>query len=419
MNSPTLILKTDAKLISNRVPTRRVLEIEFTAPGAHQSSASTPLNLALVIDRSGSMGDGKLEQAKLAVSQILDLMRPVDSVSIIDFDNVVSLTAEADSVTPGARIEMKYEVNRLQPRGSTDLAGGWFAGCERVARRLTESRVNRTLLLTDGEANVGITGIPELSGHASALFERGVSTSTFGIGRGFNERLLEAMANHGGGNYYYIDSDQRIPELLLEEFNDLSAVTLKNVVLEVNFPAGVSAELLGDWRVEAGENRLVVNLADLSANRQVNLFVNLLTPAGSGQLVMNVVVHGIDEVDKPFQVAGDVTLQYAAPEKVAEAEAARDPDLVSRHASVALGHYANQAYNLEREGKLEEAGKLMDRLMLEHGANIPAPTRNRYERITRELRVGLDEPQRKEYSNDSYLLKKHRHTEQRKREDQK
>jgi Ca-activated chloride channel family protein len=419
MNAPTLLLKTDAKLISNRVPTKRALEIEFTAPEARHGSASTPLNLALVIDRSGSMGGGKLEQAKIAVSQILDLMRPVDSVSIIDFDNVVSLTAEADSVTPGARIEMKYVVNRLQPRGSTDLGGGWFAGCERVAHRHTEGRVNRTLLLTDGEANVGITGTPELSGHASALFERGVSTSTFGIGRGFNEQLLEAMANRGGGNYYYIDSDQRIPELLLEEFKDLSTVTLKNVVLEINFPAGVSAELLGDWRMEAGENRLVINLSDLPANRQVNIFVNLLTPAGSGQLVMNVVVHGMDEADKPFQVAGDVTLQYASPEKVAEAEAARDPDLVSRHASVALGHYANQAYKLEREGKYEEAGKLMDRLMLEHGASAPAPTRQRYERITREVREGLDETQRKEYNMDSYLLKRHRHNEQRKPDDQK
>jgi Ca-activated chloride channel family protein len=419
MSAPKLTLRTDASLVSTRVPTRRALEIEFTAPEAHRGSASAPLNLALVIDRSGSMGGGKLEQAKLAVGQILDLMRPVDSVSIVDFDNVVTVTAEADAVTPGTREEMKREVNNMRPRGSTDLGGGWLTGCERVAHRQSDGRVNRTLLLTDGQANVGIVSIPELSGHASALFERGVATSTFGIGRDFNEHLLEAMANHGGGNYYYIDSDQRIPELLLEEFKDLAAVTLKNVVLEFNFPAGVSAELLGDWRAEASENRLVINLSDLPANRQVNLFINLLTPPGSGQLVMSVIVHGRDEADKPFQLGGDVTLQYATPEKVADAEAARDPDLVARHASVALGHFSNQAYKLEREGKFEEAGKLMDRLMLEHGANIPSPTRQRYERITREVRVGLDETQRKEYNMDSYLLKKHRHDEQRKQEDQK
>jgi hypothetical protein len=221
------------------------------------------------------------------------------------------------------------------------------------------------------------------------------------------------MANHGGGNYYYIENDQRITELLLEEFKDLSAVTLKNVVLEFNFPEGVSAELLGDWRSETTDNRIIVNLSDLPANRQVNLFIKLLTPPGSGQLVMGVIVHGSDEADKPFQVAADVTLQYAAPEKVAEAEAARDLDLFSRFSSVVVGHYADKAYQLEREGKFAEAGSLMDRLVLEYGAQMPMPTRLRYSRIASEVREGLDESRRKDYTMDSYLLKKHRHDEQR------
>lgn len=413
MNIPQLTLRTDASLISNRVPTSRALEIEFTAPEAVKGSASTPLNLALVIDRSGSMSAGKLERAKLAVSQILELMRPIDSVSIVDFDNTVTLTAESNSVTPGSRNEMKQAINHLQPGGSTDLGGGWLTGCERVALRQSDGQVNRTMLLTDGQANVGITDVTELSQHASELFERGVSTSTFGIGNSFNEHLLESMANHGGGNYYYIDNDQRITELLMEEFKDLAAVTLKNVILEFNFPEGVSAELLGDWRMEMGGNRLIVNLSDLPANRQVNLFVKLLTPPGTGQLVMSVLVHGKDEADKPFQVSSDVTLQYAAPEKVAEAETHRDADLVSRYSSVVVGHYSNQAYKLERQGKLEEAGKLMDMVMLEHGVSLPSVTRERYQRIRSEVREGLNESQRKEYNMDSYLLKKHRHDEQR------
>lgn len=419
MQTPHLKIKTDAQLISNSVPTSRILEIELTAPAASRERESTPLNLALVIDRSGSMSGGKLEQAKVAVRQILDLLRPSDGVSIVDFDNIVTVDAEVSSVTPSARDEIMAGVYRLQARGSTDLGEGWLKGCESVARRLSNGRVNRTLLLTDGQANQGITDPEELSRHAAALFERGVATSTFGIGLGFNEHLLEAMANNGGGNYYYIDNDQRIPELLLAEFKDLAAVTLKNVVLEFTFPSNVSVELLGEWRAERHDNKLVINLSDLPANRAVNLFIKILTPPGSGQLVMSATVFGHNEDDKTFNIAQDITLQYAAADKVAEAEASRDTELVMRFSTVVVGHYANQAYKLEREGKYEEAGKLMDRLMAEHGVHLPRSTRERYNRISSEVREGLDESRRKLYNMDSYNLKRFRHNDQRKDPDQK
>ena len=419
MQAPQLTIRTDAQLISNSVPTSRILEIELTAPEAQLGRESTPLNLALVIDRSGSMGGGKLEQAKIAVRQILDLLRPTDSVSIIDFDNIVTVDAEVSSVTPAARSEMIASVNHLQARGSTNLGEGWLQGCESVARRLADGKVNRTLLLTDGQANQGITDPEDLSHHAAALFERGVATSTFGIGLDFNEHLLEAMANNGGGNYYYIDREQRITELLMQEFKDLAAVTLKNVVLEFSFPASVAVELLGDWRAERHDNKLVINLSDLPANRTVNLFIKILTPPGSGQLVMNAAAFGHDENDKSFNVAQDINLQYAAPDKVAVAEAARDVDLVTRFSTVVVGHYSNEAYKLEREGKYEEAGKLMDRLMVEHGVNLPHTTRARYERIRVEVREGLDESHRKDYNMDSYNLKRFRHDEQRRDPDQK
>lgn len=418
MNTPQLKLKTDAQLIATSIPTSRILEIELSAPPARKGSESTPLNLALVIDRSGSMAEGKLEQAKAAVSQILELMRPADSAAIVDYDDQVNVTAESSSITAAARAEMMHAVNMLRPRGSTDLGSGWLQGCECVARHQAAGKVNRTLLLTDGLANQGMTDPQELSQHTSALFERGITTSTFGIGEQFNEYLLEAMANHGGGNYYYISSSERIPELLMEEFKDLAAVTLKGVVLEVNFPAHTAVELFGDWRMEKQEHKLIVNLSDIAANRTVNLFLKILTPPGSGQLVMNVMVSGQDEENRPFQKAGDVTLQYASPDKVAQAETNRDGDMVTRFSSVAVGQYSNEAYKLERQGKYDEAGKLMDRLMAEHGASLPIPTRERYERIRREVREGLEESQRKAYSMDSYQLKRHRHTDQKRETDQ-
>ncbi len=412
MNINQLKLKTDAPLVSMSKPTKRILEVEFTASEFSGNRESTPLNLALVIDRSGSMEGGKLEQVKVAVSQILDLLRPADSAAIVDYDDRVTVTAESGSVTPSAREEMKAAVNRLEPRGMTDLGGGWLQGCECVAKHLTAKMVNRSLLLTDGLANRGITDLGELKRHASALFERGIATSTFGVGEDFNEHLLEAMANSGGGNYYYIDSRQRIPEILMQEFKDLAAVTLKNVTLELTFPAGVAFELFGEWRAEKSEDRILINLSDMAANRTVNLFLNLLTPPGSGELAVKALLKGTDESDKAFELAGEVTLRYASLDEVAKAELKRDEEMVTRYSSVVVGHISNEAFKLERAGKYEEAGKLMDRLMLEHGMHLPEPTRIRYNRISMEVRQGLDEPSRKFYQNDSYNLKRHRHEDQ-------
>ncbi len=412
MKTPQLKLKADAPLVSMTKPTKRILEIEFTAPEAGSNRESTPLNLALVIDRSGSMEGGKLDQVKVAVSQILDLLRPTDSVAIVDYDDRVTVTAESGSVTPSAREEMKAAVNRLEPRGMTNLGGGWLQGCECVAKHQSVKRVNRTLLLTDGLANRGITDLEELKQHASALFERGIATSTFGVGEDFNEHLLEAMANSGGGNYYYIDTRQRITEILMEEFKDLAAVTLKDVTLELTFPAGVAFELFGEWRAEKSEDRILINLSDMAANRTINLFLNLLTPPGSGELVLNAVVKGLDEENKPFRQAEVVTLHYASSDEVAKVEKNRDADMVTRYSSVVVGHISNEAFKLERAGKYEDAGKLMDRLMLEHGLNLPEPTRMRYNRISMEVREGLDEPRRKNYQSDSYNLKRHQHEEQ-------
>ena len=412
MKIPQLSIKTDAALINQGKPTRRILEVALSAPEASGNRDATPLNLALVIDRSGSMSDGKLEQVKSAVGQILDLLRPIDSAAIVDYDDRVTVTAESGSVTPASREEMKQAVNHLEPRGMTDLGGGWLRGCECAARHQSPGRISRALLLTDGLANRGITEPLELQQHASALFERGITTSTFGVGEEFNEHLLEGMANHGGGNYYYIDTRQRIPEILLQEFKDLAAVTLKGVTLELTFPAGSAFELFGEWRAEKSGNRLLINLSDLAAERTVNLFIDLITPPGSGELTISATARGTDEADKPFALDGNITLRYAEEGEVALAEVKRDQDMITRYSSVVVGHISNQALKLERAGKRDEAGKLMDRLMLEHGMNLPEVTRARYQRIRSEVREGLDEPRRKFYQNDSYNLKRHRHEEQ-------
>mgnify|MGYP001046632875 FL=1 len=412
METMQLKLNTDTGYISNSVPTNRILEIELKAPESSGSHDAAPLNLALVIDRSGSMAGGKLEQAKAAVSQILDMMRSKDSVSIVDYDSNVRLTTESGSVTDAARMSLKSALFALQTGGTTNLGGGWLMGCEQVALRQAAGKVNRTLLLTDGLANEGITSPVELARHASALFERGVATSTFGIGEDFDEHLLEAMANRGGGNFYYIANTGMIPTLLMEEFRDLAAVTLMDVRIELTFPAGVAHELFGEWRAESQGDKLVIFLSDLPASRTINLFLRITTPAGNDKLVITARATGLNEADQAVEVTNEVALVYAPQETVNLAEQKKDAELVKRFASVAIGHLSDEALRLEKAGRREEAGKMMDRAMAEFGGDLPNPIKLRYDNRSMELRQGLDESTRKNYNSEAYQFKRRRHADQ-------
>jgi Ca-activated chloride channel homolog len=410
MNNLQVNFRSDAGLVSSEGPTTRILEVSFAAPPAKGGKDSLPLNLGLVVDRSGSMSGGKLEQAKEAAAQILNLMRPKDSVSIVDFDDKIRVTVDCPSVTSEARREALSSLRQLHPGGSTNLGDGWLTGCECVARRLGADKVSRTLLLTDGEANVGIVDPLALGQQASDLFERGVPTSTFGIGEGFNEHLLETMSNRGGGNFYYIDQTGNIAAILMREFADLAAITLRNVVIELTFPLGVTPELFGDWRSELAAQRLVVSLPDLAAGQTVNLYVRTITPPGSGDLVMNLVIRGVDEEGTAFSITNNLALRYASQP---EADAAvRDADLSARFATVAAGQLRNQALILEREGRREEAFQVMDKMMNEFGPALPAFMRQRHASTHKDIRSGFDENRRKIEHSDSYLERKYRHPDQ-------
>jgi hypothetical protein len=102
-----------------------------------------------------------------------------------------------------------------------------------VASHLVEQGVNRCLLLTDGLANVGITDPAQLAHHAAELRARGVSTSTFGVGNDFDERLLQELADAGGGHFYYIADAPQIRDAITSEVGETLEVVARDVTLEI------------------------------------------------------------------------------------------------------------------------------------------------------------------------------------------
>jgi Ca-activated chloride channel family protein len=225
----------------------------------------------------------KFGLAREAVEQSLRMLRPEDRFSLVVYDDRIDVLTPSTFATLESRRRALAALRDVGPRGSTDLGGGWLRGCEQIAEFLDDERVSRCLLLTDGLANQGITDRDELARHAGELRQRGVSTSTFGVGADFDERLLRDMAHEGGGNFYFIEGASQIPGMLTGELGEALEVTLRNASLIVTLPRGATAETLNRFRQArlADRNELRVDVGDLVSAQELNVVVGITFPRGT------------------------------------------------------------------------------------------------------------------------------------------
>lgn len=398
----------DGDLIAREVPSERILEIKLMAPLSATISNRPALNLALVIDRSGSMHGRKLEFVRHAAEHVLDLLTEKDQVALVIYDSEVELLSASVPVTAANRAQLKVRLQQVGARGSTDLGGGWLKGCQEVALSTREGDLNRVLLLTDGLANIGMTDLEELGVHAGQLLLRGVSTSTFGVGLDFNEYLLENMANQGGGRFYFIEDPASVPAIFEQEFRELSAVTASHIQLEMSIPNGVSAHVLGSWRSEIKDKKLSILLGDLASGNQREVYVHILTPPQKkqDQLTFSLKLTAQDEAGQDYSVSQALHLRYV-PQSEAASVVLRN-DVMARYSEVLLADQASKALKLERAGEREKARQLMDSSILNAAPHMSADLKEDYQNLSERLARGLDEQMRKDRYQEEYIRKQRR-----------
>lgn len=253
---------THAKLEAGREQTVDVL-IRITPPEPKLDQSSQPnwkgrsdLNLSLVIDRSGSMQGEKMIRAREAAMFCVDQMLATDRLSVVTFDEHIEVLFPSEPVTN--KQAMKDLISRVTARGSTALHEAWVRGGLTVSERLLDHGINRVLLITDGQANVGVTNTDEIVTQAMGLFQRGVSTSTIGIGADFNEDLLMPMAQSGGGNAWHVVEPDDMRRIFQIELEGLIAQFAHTVSLSLIPADGVRVvDVLNDFELtETGRYRL-------------------------------------------------------------------------------------------------------------------------------------------------------------------
>lgn len=237
-----------------------------------QKQKRIPLNVSVVLDRSGSMRGDKIAYARKAASFLVNQLTSDDIVSIVNYDDVVEVTAPSAQVKNKEVLQRK--IDALTDRGSTNLTGGMLEGFAQVKSTKKDGYVNRVLLLTDGLANVGITEPDQMKKLVDARYTQdGIGLSTFGLGADYNEDLLTMLAEMGRSNYYFIGSPDKIPEIFAKELKGLLSVVAQNAWVQVTVPAGLECTKVYGYPYEVKDNNVIIRFNDVYANDQKGILL--------------------------------------------------------------------------------------------------------------------------------------------------
>ena len=406
-NNISLKLNIDQELTPFEHPSNRVLEISLIVPEVDETFQRPRLNLALVVDRSGSMAGEKLEYVKKAASHVVEILEEEDRVALIEYDHDVNVLFPSTTIDDESRPTLISAINSIHTRGSTNLCDGYLIGCQQIAGAVNNDTFTHTLLLSDGRANVGETNPQNLAKYAMELARRGVSTSTFGVGLDFNHHLLEDMANQGDGLFHFIESPLNIPSIFEKVFKDLLTIFAHEVELTVSYPPEVKTSLLGNYHSEFPEaGKLRIYLGSLSAGKEQELFIKLAIPAGQDntELPIKVSFRGKDHNGALIELTSERLIK-SVNHDAAEA-APIDTDLLKRFTLAELGDRSSSALKLEQEGKRQEASELVDEYLKSHRKHLDEGTHQHYQAMSQRMASGMNEADRKRSHFDSYNLKK-------------
>jgi len=263
---PTLLITPrHSALLAGHDNTLEVLvRVQSPTPPTTLTTARTPLNLALVLDRSGSMDGHPIAEAAWCAADMLGQLTPQDRAALITFNDEVQVRVPSQLMTD--RQPFQSALADVQAAGNTNLHGGWLQGAEEIGRFLQPEHLNRIILLSDGNANAGLCRVWDIAQQCAKLATAGVTTSTYGLGHRFNEELMVSMARAGLGNAYYSDTADDLLESFQEEMALLQALYARQLQLPIRVAPGIELKVLNDYVMpDAG----IWRLPDLAYDSEV------------------------------------------------------------------------------------------------------------------------------------------------------
>lgn len=341
----------------------------FELPGER---VRTPANVAIVLDRSGSMSGEKIRQAREAAIMALERLDERDIVSIIAYDS------SAEVVVPATKLQEPQPVYRairhIRAGGNTALFAGVSKGAQELRKFLDRTRVNRVILLSDGLANVGPASPSELGRLGQSLAREGISVTTIGLGLGYNEDLMTQLAGMSDGNHAFVENAADLARIFHYEFGDVLSVVAQDLIIEIRCLNGVRPLRLLGREGEISGDRVSTRLNQLYSEQEKYLVLEVEVPAQQPGKELELASVQIDYANLATQrqerLDGKVVASFSVSEEEVK-QAVDKPALESAVEQVA-NEYSREAVERRDRGDVAGARSLMEESAAYLGAQAEA-----------------------------------------------
>ena len=320
----------------------------------------TPVNVAFVIDRSGSMQGDAIAQAREAAIMAINRLAPTDIASVVIFDHRVDVLVAAQNVTaPSLFTDL---IRQVGARGSTAIHAGVLAGAAEVAKFKEARRLNRVVLLSDGQANVGPTRPEEFGALGRALLAQGISVSTVGLGLRYNEDLMLQLARAGDGNHAFAREPTDLIQIFNKEFDDVLSSCAQTVSIDVELKPGVRAvrALSRDGSIDGQQARFTLNQVYAATEHYVLLEVELdkaLATDGERELGLVKVAYTLPGSGARQTLDAGIRGRFSNSEE--EVKAGIDTKVSEAVVEQVTRERTRRAVMLQDQGKVKEARELL------------------------------------------------------------
>ena len=365
-------IETDRGVVPADKPETAIVKVTLAADRV-ASRERPPVNLALVLDRSGSMGGEKIARAREAAIAAVRRLDGRDMVSVVVYDHEVETLVPAQPARNSEWIEGR--IAQITARGNTALFAGLSQGASELRKNLDTGRINRAILLSDGLANTGPSSPDEVGRLGAALMKEAISVTTIGVGTDYNEDLMTRVSGNSDGNSYFVEKSDDLPAIFTKELGDVLSVVASRVRLTVRFRAGATPiECIGrDGRIV--DNTVTVDLNQLYGGQEKYLLIRVeLAPGRDGETRL--------------LADAEVNFEDATSRRSAQATASgrirfsRDAREVAESVNVAV----SREYTLNRNAQeLDRAVRLADEGRKEEAARVMRESAGRLEAAARAL----------------------------------